>query len=264
MSTGGKSHAQDELADKIGYAFPNATVKQEVPIGTVIATHGFSPDEIARELGHKPHRMSVDIMMTSSECECAFEYQGEQHYSAKGNMNASSSALLWDQALDEEKAWILNRIGVPIVQVPFDEYVDTSVIMHDIDAALDTLHDNESELVACSGCGRLFPYDKLDGDGMCNKCVLEGRGIDATLGYDRYGIPVGMYSEADDGEPSLYDMSPDERKKAKRERDRDRRREARERYKSSPEYREAKEQAKVLRRQRYQEMKQRNKAERGR
>ncbi len=249
----GKSAAQDELAALVKLTFPTSDVKQEMSIGKLIVSHGFTIDEITKELGHRPHRMFIDIYLSSSEQECAFEYNGEQHYRKAGVMSATSSSLHWNQELDAEKAWILGRIGIPLVTVPFDLNIDSSVIRHMYE---DAIADNEAiktDMLACSVCGRLFPNNRLK-NGICMSCR---EATEAETEYDRFGIPRGMYGddgtndEFDSDSTELWRMSSEERKEALRER----RREAYRQYKKSPQYQAKKEAARQERKKRYQEEK---------
>lgn len=262
-----KSKAQAELADIVREAFPTATVRQEVPLGRLIDAAGYLPTEIARELGHSPHRMAVDVYAASSDMACAFEYQGEQHYRAAGNMNASANALLWDQQLDEEKGWVLRRIGTPIVYVPFDAYVDAEVLSDMVADAVAEVDEARDELVACEGCGRLFPVSELR-DGLCRRCVSQGTSrADDKAGIDRYGVSMGMYGSdmedsAENADGEMPSMFTPEGRTARKAADKARRKAAREAYKQSPEYQRQKEEARRIRKERYREQKERMKRER--
>lgn len=257
-----KSKAQAELADIVREAFPTATVRQEVPLGRLIDASGYLPAEIARELGHSPHRMAVDVYAASSDMACAFEYQGEQHYRAAGNMNASANVLAWDQQLDEEKGWVLRRIGTPIVYVPFDAYVDAAVLSDMVADAVAEMDEARSGLMACEGCGRLFPASELR-DGQCRRCASQAATrADDAVGCDRYGVPMGMYGSEEEDAVEAPSPFSEEGSAARKAADKARRKAAREAYKASPEYQRQKELAKQARRERYLEQKARMKRER--
>lgn len=168
------SEAQDSLADLVRQTLPWMSVRQEVPLCSIVSAAGYSVDEIAVELRHRPSAMSVDVFATDLSDSIAFEYQGEQHYASRGRMNASENAVRRDQALDAEKAWILQRIGVPIVQVAYDDPLSKRFLRRRIDDATDDMIATRMQLVPCASCGRLFPAERLD-DGMCARCAsLDG------------------------------------------------------------------------------------------
>lgn len=168
----GRSQAQERLAGQLAGWFPFRRVRQEVYVGELIESHGYSMDEIARELGHRPHRMFVDVLLSDSEGECAFEYHGEQHYHVVDGMTATERALSLNQHLDREKSWILERIGVPLVAVPYDMYIDEEVIARLMDEAAERVDAAHAALDECEGCGRHFPGEVLAG-GLCRRCQRE-------------------------------------------------------------------------------------------
>lgn len=166
----GKSKAQDNLMRDLVDWYPAAYIDDEVYIGDLIEERGYEISEIQAELGRKPHKMFVDIVVRDSDRTVAFEYHGEQHYSLVGNMTKTTADLLLNQQLDQEKSWILERIGIPLVAVPFDMYVDESVIEHMIDDAYEQMEGNLSELSECPSCGRRFPASRLS-HGACKRCL---------------------------------------------------------------------------------------------
>lgn len=167
----GRSKAQDALQKAISDAYPAAYVTDEVYIGELIEERGYTTNEIARELGHKPHKMFVDIVLRDSDSTVAFEYHGEQHYSTVGNMTRTTADLLLNQQLDQEKSWILNRIGIPLVAVPFDMYIDDAVLDNLISEASSECLDGLAGYVLCEGCNKLFPSSQFTADGICRSCA---------------------------------------------------------------------------------------------
>ena len=252
----GKSKPQDELAAKISGCFPSSHVSQEVYIGKLIEERGYDIDEIARELGNKPHRMFVDIVMRDSEKTVAFEYHGEQHYSLVGNMTKTNAELLLNQALDREKDWILTRIGIPLVAVPFDMYIDDVVLSDAIDKA-----ENEvSEAAArdshtpCDSCGRLFPSERLS-FGICKRCAAEAEEEREASAEEAEASRRAEKAQRDaeararrSARRSSSQESEDEAQRRKEEA-REARRAAYKAYKESPEYQKQKEAAKQKRRE---------------
>ena len=245
MADNGRSQAQDKLARQIAEAFPFSHVEQEVFINRIIEMHGYTVDEIRRELGHKPHKMFVDIYMRTSNGDYAFEYNGEQHYAQVGNMTATKMALDANQMLDREKAWILTRIGVPIVQVPYDAYIDESVLDHLIEEASKEVEDEASKMYTCDICGRSFPGSQLVG-GLCKAC------------QEREQEKQRRYAE-EQRQAELADRrgneSDDEYKERMRQRAKELRKERYRQMKESPEYQRMKAEAKERRRAAYQEQK---------
>ena len=253
----GKSKAQDAIVDIVEEVFPFAYVSEETHIKVLIERQGYTVDEIARELGHKPHRMFVDITVRDSDGTYCIEYDGEQHFKQIGNMTATASALNLNQELDREKSWILARIGIPLVRIPYDTYVDASVITEMIDEASIECAESQKEYYVCERCGRRFPANMLN-DGKCKKCLDEIAAEEALENqYDSYKNIIAPDNDYDNeyGEPA------DEYKKKMKEINRQRRKEARERYKSSPEYKQMKAEAKRRRKEAYQELKKQKKSQ---
>lgn len=167
-----KSKAQANLLNKLEELYPDARFREEVYIGDTIKDRGYTIDEIKRELGHKPHKMFVDIVMQEIDRTIAFEYHGEQHFALVGNMTKTASDLLTNKALDEEKSWILERIGIPLVSIPYDMYLDAEIIENLIYESTQRVISNNSSLIDCVSCGRLFPNSIMP-NGVCHSCLQE-------------------------------------------------------------------------------------------
>ena len=262
-----KSMAQEALADDLGEWFPFSRVRQEVYIGELIESHGFTMDEIARELGNRPHRLFCDILLSDSDGDCAFEYHGEQHYHQIGGMTDTLLDLELNQHLDREKSWILERIGVPLVSIPYDAYVDSSVVARMMEEAAESLAEAQSKLYVCDECGRRFPASQLSG-GLCHRCIDEEnqraeerfeaqRRMEMAMTEDELP-PDGDVAPDCDGDPSGDDWE-EARRSEQRERSKAMRKEAYRRWKESPEYQRRKEEQRMARRAAYQEMKRKRK-----
>lgn len=254
VAKSGKSDSQDKLAVLVQKTFPSMTVKQEVPIGLVININGYSEEEIAVELRHKVHQMHVDIFATDLDKSVAFEYQGEQHYHSVGRMNSNANAVRWDQALDEEKAWILQRIGVPIVQIAYDEQTDSSIIDHLVNEATDNVLMFQSKLDVCKRCHRRFPYERLH-NGYCDECLSE-------MEEDEEDEHENHSSETEEAHRTSqrrakYGRVETEYDRERKEEEKRRRKAFREAYKASPEYQRRKDEMKRIRKERYKEAKER-------
>lgn len=232
----GKSQAQDRIADIVSEAYPGMVVRQEVPIGDVIVASGYEPSELEPELRHRIHRMSIDVYATDYSTSFAIEYQGEQHYESVGRMNETGNAVRWDQELDEEKMWVLQRVGVPIVQIAYDEPVSPAIIRHLVDRASEAMRGVQNALYVCNGCGRRFPRERLS-NGLCVRC----RGI-----------------SDDDGEDDKYetDRASDNHARDEKEAARQERRRRWQEYKASDEYAERKRQSKEARKRAMEEYRQ--------
>ena len=244
----GKSKAQDALAGEIASFYPYSTVLQEVYIGKLVESQGYSVKEISKELGHKPHKMFVDIVIQDSERLVACEYHGEQHYHTVGNMTATTADVLMNQQLDEEKAWILQRVGIPIVSVSYDTYIDESVLDEMISEAYQETDDFLSSYYVCDDCGRRFPSSQMT-LGVCASC----RGKRAT--------EVEAYAEEVNSTERRH-KADDEWKAKQKERNRQKRKEAYRKWKESPEYLAQKERQKQERKRRNAEAREKRKAER--
>lgn len=242
----GKSQAQDNIVKIVQEAFPYAYVSEETHIKVLIERQGYSVDEIARELGHKPHRMFVDITIRDSNGTYCIEYDGEQHFKQIGNMTATASALNLNKELDREKSWILARIGIPLVRIPYDAYVDASVIADMIDEASVECENEQQEYYVCDRCGRRFPANMLE-NGKCKRCLDEIAEEEATVAAEA-AFENTKYDDDEDSSENDYKIKMKEINKQ-------RRKEARERYKNSPEYQQQKAEAKRRRKEMYREMK---------
>lgn len=165
----GRSKPQDQLQAKLEELYPYTNITDEVFIGELIREQGYTIDEIKCELGHKPHKMFVDIIMRDVDRTIAFEYHGEQHFALVGNMTKTTADLLSNKALDEEKSWVLERIGIPLVTIPYDMYIDAEVIEQIIAESSSRVIENNSELTECLECGRLFPTAIMT-NGTCKSC----------------------------------------------------------------------------------------------
>lgn len=253
-----KSLAQDELENIIKDAFPSSITIQEYPLLDIIKNKGYSIKEIGSELGHKPHKMYVDIYCVGLDFDYAFEYQGEQHYHSIGNMNTKQNQLKWDQSLDEEKMWVLERLGVPIIQIPYDMHLDKGVIHHLVQEATNRANKIQNNLVECNYCGRLFPPNKLS-YGDCVRCREEEK----SSPYEE--MVTGYYGETDAHQDSFYNQDTwedDIKQKIIEEQKRQRKIEQkrqREKWKASPEYQMMKEEARKRRKEAYQRAKEERK-----
>lgn len=263
----GKSQAQERLAGEIAEWFPFARVRQEVYIGELIESHGFTMDEVAEELGRRPHRMFCDIHVSDSDGDFVVEYHGEQHYHVIEGMTTTERALSLNQHLDREKSWILDRIGVPLVAVPYDAYVDESVLSRMLDEATAELAESQARLYVCDGCGRRFPQGRLAG-GMCPACQERERerveeefrrAQERRMAVSEEDLPADEEAwEPADEEPEEASGSSnweERRKEEQKAKARARRKEAYRQWKESPEYQRRKEEQKAARRKAYQERK---------
>lgn len=259
MATDGKSKAQDALATKIQECFPYAHVSQENYIVDLIEECGFTTQELRRELGHEPHRMFVDIVMRDSEETIAFEYHGEQHYSLVGNMTKTDADLLLNQQLDQEKSWILSRIGIPLVPVPFDMYIDESVLYDAIDKAYESMVQDAKGYVACGNCDRMFPPSQLK-YGTCKSCEekLAEEEMEAVAAQAE-AEPSPDIDALDDLESG---MSYDDFKAKQKELAKQKRKEAYQAYKQSAAYQQKKEFEKQRRQQLNRQRKEENRRKR--
>lgn len=261
-----KSQAQQELADNLSEWFPFSRVRQEVYIGELIEARGFTMEEIGKELGNRPHRLFCDIVLSDSDGDCVFEYHGEQHYHQIGGMTDTLAELNLNQHLDREKSWILERIGVPLVAVPYDAYVDASVAMRMMEEASRELEVAQAKLYVCDGCGRRFPSSLLGG-GLCRRCLdEEAKRAEARFEAERRANRAMLEEELEpDGEPAPHDAGDGiddweaTRKAEQKARAKAARKEAYQRWKESPEYQRRKEEQKAARKTAYQEMKRRRK-----
>lgn len=293
---GGKSQVQDALAALVRKVLPGMAVRQEVPLWRVVADMGFNLDELTPELRHRPHAMSVDIVATDFESTIAFEYQGEQHYSTgHGRMNKTMSDVLWDQALDEEKQWVLERVGVPVVQVPFDVPMDTRVLSKMIVLAQAETREMQLEMQVCQSCGRRFPMSRLE-DGLCAVCTRKSldkesddktqQDIDEDASDTAYDAEVtdsispipsvtsgrqhnehqtlrrahmnanaGRNGMRTNGSNAMVNERQAESLRRRREQERARRKRLRDEYKQTPEYAERKQREREWRHARYIEAK---------
>lgn len=234
----GRSKAQDNLMRALENIYPLATLTDEVYIGDLIETNGYTIKEIQRELGHKPHKMFVDILMSDSEQTVAFEYNGRQHYETIGNMTRTTADVLVNQQLDREKSWILARIGVPLVIIPYDTYLDDTVIARMIDDAAEECSRMRNKLTECSKCGRLFPPSALS-NGICNACRTEAEAQN------------GSVSNAKTSYEKHYNNDESTKRADMKEKMKRRRRKAYDAYKNSDEYRRQREIAKQKRKEAY-------------
>ncbi|RAP50561.1 MAG: hypothetical protein BZ138_06550, partial [Methanosphaera sp. rholeuAM270] len=181
----GRSQAQDKLQRKIEELYPYASVSDEVYIGDLVTERGYSLDEMESELGHKPHKMFVDIVLREADRTVAFEYHGEQHYSVVGAMVKNAAELAAAQKRDREKSWLLSRIGIPLVAVPYDMYVDLSTLEAAIDDAFEEMSAFSATLDVCCECGRAFPDTALD-EGMCASCIEKVREYESDARQEEY------------------------------------------------------------------------------
>ena len=256
-----KSLAQAELAKSLEEWFPFSRVRQEVYIGELIESHGFTMGEIARELGNRPHRLFCDILLSDSDGDCVFEYHGEQHYHQIGGMTGTLAELELNQHLDREKSWILERIGVPLVSVPYDAYVDMSVATRMMEDASAELEVAQAKLYVCDECGRRFPSGMLTG-GLCKVCLdEENRKAEERFERERAANRAILEEELDPSEEigtsEDHDAWLERRKEEQKLRAKESRRAAYRKWKESPEYQRRKEEQKAARKAAYREMKRR-------
>lgn len=168
----GRSEAQNLLAEFLATENPFSSLEQEVPIGRLIEEAGYTKQEIESELRFKVKKMSVDIVLTDSSGRIAFEYNGEQHYNVVKGMTNDKVALLLNQQLDRQKHDVLLRIGIPLVTIPFDAYLDSKVIKKMVQDSRKELAGENAGLFPCDGCGRLYRKPDLT-YGYCCRCVIE-------------------------------------------------------------------------------------------
>ena len=244
-----KSKAQEALANQLADIYPYATILQETYIGKLVESQGYSIEEIAKELGRRPHKMFVDILIQDSEMTVACEYNGEQHYHQVGNMTSTSVDVLMNQQLDEEKAWILQRIGIPIVTVAYDTYLDESVFDNMVSDAYAEMEDFLSSYYICDECGRQFPESQIK-MGVCETC------------RQKHIEEVEEYSRQNKSQNRFHASDSEEWKKQQKELAKQKRKEAYRKWKESPEYLAQKEKQKQERKKRNAELKEKRKAER--
>lgn len=270
----GRSKAQDALMAELVEMYPTTFITDEVYIGDLICERGYTLKEIERELGHKPHKMFVDIVMRDSDRTVAVEYHGEQHYSLVGNMTKTTADLLLNQQLDQEKSWILNRIGIPLVAVPFDMYIDESILEHMIDEATEECLSSMLALEECPQCSRHFPRSQMTSMGLCKNCTEEAaeareeqrapeprkpvkrmRATTTSVPKAKSGSSWRDFiaDDEDDGEEMSYEEEM-------KERARQYRREQYQKWKNSPEYAAQKEEARRRRKEEYKKAKAARKA----
>lgn len=252
----GKSQAQDRLMAKIKELYPDAFVNDEVYIGDLIEECQYTNKEISEELGHKVHKMFVDIVMHDCDRTVAFEYHGEQHYSLVGNMTKTSADLILNQQLDREKSWILNRIGIPLVAVPFDMYIDDSVMEDLIEKAYEEVDDLRQELIECPHCERFFPQSQMP-NGICKSCYqteLEEQE------YERQAAEQDYRDEYDNRRrQSRKKNESKEEKMERRAAERAKRKAAYRAYKETPEYKKKKDEARRKRKEYNRQQRERQK-----
>ena len=251
----GRSKAQDELMARIQATYPDAYVSDEAYIGDLIEERGYTVKEIASELGHKVRKMFVDIIMRDADRTIAFEYHGEQHYATVGNMTKTTADLLLNQQLDREKSWILTRIGIPVVAVAFDAYIDEDVLEDMIDKAWEEVEQMRGELVECPNCSRLFPTSAMP-LGICSACREREAEAAAFEREEREYEGRSRLRKKDD--------ETAEEKKARRAAERAKRKEAYRAYKETPEYAARKEEEKKRRKEYNRQQREKRKAERKR
>ena len=168
----GKSKSQDRLAELVAEALP-ASVVQELPTKLLIEEAGYTAHEIAYELSGGLHATVCDIVADSASYgTVVYEYDGEQHYRAVGRMNAGPADMAKQRSLDEEKDTVLARIGIPLVRIPYDTYVDADVIKRKTEEAIAARDAFVASMGTCPSCGRAFPVHMLS-RGMCRWCLLE-------------------------------------------------------------------------------------------
>ena len=240
---------------RIQEMYPDAYVSDEAYIGDLIEERGYAVKEIADEMGHKIRKMFVDIIMRDSDRTVAFEYHGEQHYATVGNMTKTSADLLLNQQLDREKSWILTRIGIPVVAVPFDAYIDEDVLEDMIDKAWEEVEDMRSGLVECPSCNRLFPTSAMP-LGICSAC-RDREAEAAAFERDEWRAENTSRIRKKDDESA-------EEKKARRAAERAKRKAAYRAYKETPEYAERKEAEKKRRKEYNRQQREKRKAEKQR
>lgn len=277
----GRSKAQDRLMHRIEELYPASYIEDEVYIGKLIEERGYTVKEIERELGHHMHKMFVDIVMRDSDRTVAFEYHGEQHYSLVGNMTKTTADLLMNQQLDQEKSWILYRIGIPLVAIPFDMYIDDSVIENLIDKSTAEVVESLSNYSSCECCNRLFPKTDFNVEGICKSCIEKAQSADeddkratekevrakkrreanAKRNEERKNRrKVKKTTRKDNKKQSWRDFtcdddSIDEYEQARKEKAKKQRKAAYKAWKESPEYQAQKEEAKRKRKEAYQKAK---------
>ena len=260
----GKSQSQDALAKLLEETFPYARIQQETHINKLIEAQGYTVDEIKEELGYKPHRLFVDIILLDSEGICAYEYQGEQHYHLVGNMTKNAADLALNQKMDEEKSWILARIGIPLVVIPYDTYLDEKVIYNMTENARLESSEDQSKYYLCDSCGRRFPSYAMSG-GRCKRCREKEMEEKADTRHSkRTRIIPSDYKSSDDviseeENDEFENMDVEERKEYIKAKQREMRKRAHEEWKASEEYQNMKEQRKQARKEQYEKIKQERK-----
>jgi hypothetical protein len=189
--------------------------------------------------------MFVDIVLRDSDRTVAFEYHGEQHYSLVGNMTKTSADLLLNQQLDREKSWILTRVGIPLVAIPFDAYIDDAVIEEMIDAAFGEVADMRKDLSECPGCSRFFPPEQLP-FGICSRCHEEDAERESYEQEENEQAFQDEYDEMYAPRRRRYEESREERRERLAS-EKARRKERYRAYKETPEYKKRKEEEKQRR-----------------
>lgn len=255
----GASDAQDALADMVAQLLPGMSVRQEVPLASVVEAHGYSMREMEAETHRHLPDMRIDVYAISPGDSIAFEYQGEQHYASVGNMNATSNDVAYDQLLDETKEWVLRRVGVPIVQIAYDDPLTPSFLRARMEDATRDADIFVSGMSVCESCGRRFPHDRLHG-GICDACRESGDCDDDDSKDD--DSPVTTLSPKRTMHGCKGRVDDEYARRVRKERARQLsmiRKQRREEFKKSKEYADMRERQRAQRHERYMEWKNRQK-----
>lgn len=167
-----KSRGQTALASAVASAFPLAVVKQDATLRRYVDRDlGYPWRVLEREYGRSLGRLDADVLLLGPE-PALLEYHGRQHFEFVQHFHGDREGWLAAQERDNQKVWLSQRLGIPLVVFRYDENPTPDLVVERLEEARLGMVPLPG-YVACSACGRRFlPCDM---EGGCPDCRREAK-----------------------------------------------------------------------------------------
>jgi hypothetical protein len=274
-----KSAGQTRLYELVRTAYPETQIKQDLNLRKFTRGLGYGWNELSQEYGQTLAPIIADVVLFKPLM--IFEYNGEQHYRFTAHWHGDAEGYREALERDNQKIWLCQRLGIPMVVFSFDENMSAETLAEKIEAA-----EKRTVLLpgyrVCSSCGLVRAENSINDAGICVACLRglerqrkENEKNDAILAEKRSRDKV-LRDELKHREPTAKEVEAQqvqkdlrrkiskenrvrqqesEEQQARKQLLKDRQREQQESYRQSDEYKEKQKNLKEKSKELYQKQK---------
>lgn len=262
-----KSKGQTHLYEIVVDIFPDAQIKQDLNLGKFLRKKGYSWAEFGREYGASLAPLIADIVVF--EPFIILEYNGEQHYRFTSHWHGDKNGFKKAQERDNQKIWLCQRLGIPLVIFKFDEDINRESVKKKIKESMAT-----AEILPgfkeCPQCERILSPKHFNNKNLCVNCQRDNKHSEEQLIKNREIMQ--KQKEEQKNNPKIQAQKEIQKEKQKelrqkqkeenkeynesmKEKQRELRKKKQEEYKQSDYYQKQKERQKQLRQEAYERQK---------